>query len=140
VQHTNQGAGFKISEAYENVTGGVVDGITWQNIVIDRPRNTPIYVNVYTEDASLPQCKPPSDAARPGWLTARNLVFKDIVATTAPGGFPGCFLCSPSEPCTGLLFDNVTIGGASEGPFRCFNAHGTQRGSSPAPCFTPAQK
>ena len=134
VVQTNQGAGYKISEAYENCTGGRVEDVTWERIEITDPRNVPIYINVYTEDASASACRPPADAARPGWLTATNLTFKDIVAKTAAGSFPGCFLCSPTTPCEGLRFDNVTIAGS--GAFRCFNAHGTAAGSSPAPCFT----
>lgn len=133
VAHTNQGAGFKISEAYENVTGGMVSDVTWEDIQIINPRNVPIYINVYTEDAAAAQCRPPSDAARPGWLTARDLTFRNIVATVSQGAFPGCFLCSPTEPCTGLVFDNVTVSGG--GKFLCYNAHGSQKSSSPSPCF-----
>jgi hypothetical protein len=37
---------MKISEAYENVTGQVVN-VTWRNITISNPRNAAMYVNVF---------------------------------------------------------------------------------------------
>ena len=39
-------------------TGGLVENVTWESIQIVEPRNVPIYINVYTEDAALAQCKP----------------------------------------------------------------------------------
>ena len=57
----NPGAGFKISEAYENVTGSA-QNVTWEGIEIFKPRNTAIYMNVFTEDASERACKVPQDA------------------------------------------------------------------------------
>lgn len=103
VHHTNQGAGFKISEAYENVSG-TAENITWEDIEIYKPRNTAIYMNVFTEDASEKACKVPQDAQHRGshWLAAADFTFKDIVAVT--DGFPGCLLCSPTRPCSNIFF------------------------------------
>jgi polygalacturonase len=103
VHHTNQGAGFKISEAYENVSG-TAKNITWEDIEIYKPRNTAIYMNVFTEDADEKACKVPQDAELRGshWLAAEDFVFRDIQAVT--DGFPGCLLCSPTRPCLGIVF------------------------------------
>ena len=138
VHHTDQGAGFKISEAFENTTG-MAQNITWEDIVIYKPRNTPLYLNVFTEDAAEKACKnPETGAARAHWLTAKDFTFKDIVATIEPGGFPGCFNCGPTRPCQGLRFDNVTIrGGNSSSRFKCFHAEGTSARSFPKPCLRP---
>ena len=130
VNRTGQGIGFKISEAYENVTGQIVN-VTWENIDIMDPTRAVIYMNVYEEDASQSSCHLPSDPARPHWLTAHNITYRNIRATTET--YAGCFLCSPTRPCTGLLMDNVTV--TAKGPFECFNAHGEAHDSSPEPCF-----
>lgn len=131
VNHTNQGAGIKIAEAYENVTGQIYN-VTWDNIHIINPRNAIAYINVFEEDASSGQCKLPSNPARPHWLTAQNITFRNIVAETST--YAGCFMCSPTRPCEGLSMDNVTVTGESSG-YRCFNAHGSSEGASPTPCF-----
>jgi hypothetical protein len=136
IHHTNQGAGFKISEAYENTTG-MAQNVTWEHISIYKPRNTPIYLNVFTEDAAEHECKnPETGAARTHWLTAKNFTFKDIVATIEPGGFLGCFNCGPTRPCEGLRFENVSIrGGNASSQFKCLHAKGTSAHSVPKPCL-----
>jgi len=130
INQTGQGIGFKISEAYENVTGQAVN-ITWENIHILHPRRAAIYVNVFAEDAAESACVLPKNPNRAHWLTAQNFTYRDIVAVTDT--YAGCFLCSPTRPCSGLHFYNVSVQAPSG--FRCFNVHGTAESSSPVPCF-----
>lgn len=140
VTNSNQGAGAKISEAYESPTG-VFENITWQNITIVNPRYAAIYVNVLQEDSQAKQCAVPVNASRPSrWLTATNLSFVDVTATvnTTAGGYAGCFACTPGSPCTGLAFDRVVVTDVAAAPgatmYRCFNADFTASASSPAVC------
>lgn len=131
----NQGAGMKISEPYSNATG-LVANITWRRLNIIQPRFAAIYADVYAEDAE--SCKPPVDPARPHWLSALNLSFIDIVATNVSAAHAtGCFLCSPTRPCSELTFRNVTArqaNGQDGPPYVCFNAHGSSELCSPAAC------
>lgn len=111
VRSTNQGAGCKISEAYENVTGEFVN-ITWSNITIEQPRHAAVYVNTFQEDAGPGQCTPPSNASqRVHWLTGTNLSFVDIKATINSTNqvVAGCFACAPTRPCAGFVFNNVVV-------------------------------
>jgi hypothetical protein len=141
VRRTNQGAGAKISEAYENVTG-TFENITWRNITILEPRNAAIYTNVFQEDAAPPQCTVPSNAsARVHWLSAFNLTFSSIRATiNSTGGsvHAGCFVCGPTRPCTGFLFEDVVVTDVAEAPvhplYVCANMEFSAAGSSPPPC------
>lgn len=48
-----QGAGMKISEAYENVTGEVRN-ITWRNVTIIEPRYAAMYINVFQVTYVMP--------------------------------------------------------------------------------------
>jgi hypothetical protein len=138
VDRTSSGAGFKISEAYENVTG-TASGVTFEDMVITRTRDAPIYVNVYTEGSKEAACNPPKDADRTHWLTAMHFTYRDIVATTE-GTYPGCFLCSPTRPCKGVAMYNVTVSAvgltdpAVSPPsmaYKCFNANATSALSAP---------
>ena len=132
-----QGAGVKIGSPQNNVTGGLVRNVTWENIVITRPRNTPLYIDVFNEDA--PSCGLPPDPARPDWLTVQNVTFRNIsalVLDAAQGA--GCFLCAPTVPCSGFAFDNVSVvtsKGNAAAPYQCFNFEGAAAAdSSPLPC------
>ena len=140
VRNTNQGAGAKISEAYEEPSGRF-ENITWRNITIQNPRYAAIYVNTLKEDSAAPQCVVPVNASRPArWLTATNLSFVDVRATvnTSAGAYAGCFACTPTSPCTGLVFDRVVVTDVAPAPappyYRCANADYAASASSPAPC------
>lgn len=137
VNGTNQGAGVKIGSSQNNATGGLVVNVTWEGISITHPRNAALYIDMFGED--VPNCALPSDPARPDWLTAQNVTFRDISATVAEGQIAGCFICAPTRPCEGFLFDGVSVtsaGGGSPGPYKCFNfVDATSTGgSSPVPC------
>lgn len=136
VNGTNQGAGMKICEAYM-VPHGIIHDVTWSNISITNPRYTPLYIDVYAEDAAT-SCSIPAPVNRSDWLTAANLTFQDIRAEVTPGTRAGCFLCTPGQPCTGIVFDNVTIvnsDGTDPVPYTCANVQAVaEDGSSPAPC------
>jgi hypothetical protein len=137
VAATNQGAGVKISEAYDFPHGTVHD-VTWANITITLPRNAAVYANVFEEDAG--NCaRQPTPNNGPGWLKLSNLAFVNITATLPPGVPSGCFLCSADTPCS-LAFDNVVATANGTGQpadaYVCKNANvtGGSGGSSPAPC------
>jgi hypothetical protein len=134
---TNQGAGMKISEAYENVTA-IIYNVIWQNITITNPRYAAMYINVFEEDANA--CFQPSNASRPDWLTAANLSFVDIHAAvnSSAGTVAGCFNCGPTRPCSNIGFSNVTVtdlGSAAPPTYTCFHVEVNDEGNSlPLPC------
>jgi hypothetical protein len=141
VTNSNQGAGAKISEAWETPTGTFAN-ITWRNITIVNPRYAAVYVNTLQEDSQAKQCAVPVNASRPArWLTAKNLSFIDIAATlnSSAGAYAGCFACTPTSPCTGLLFDGVVVKDVApyspaQPMWRCFNAEFNAAASTPKPC------
>lgn len=138
VKGTNQGAGVKISEPYDS-PGGLVYNVTWQNITIIQPRYAPLYLNTYQEDAT--DCAlPPSPDRGPKWMSIQNVTFSNIRAVTNTSEQEsGCFLCSPGRPCTGIVFDNVTVtnvDGSAAAPYICNNTDvvNLDGASSPMPC------
>lgn len=142
VRATNQGAGAKISEAYEAPSGSMVN-VTWRNITIEQPRNAAIYTNLFQEDAARAQCFVPINTSRPAhWLTAQNFSFESIRATinSSAGAYAGCFACAPSRPCGGFAFDDVVVVDVAPAPqpaapsYVCDNVAFAASASSPAPC------
>ena len=133
VNGTNQGAGVKICEAYM-VPHGLISNVTWQNVSISNPRNTPLYTNTIVEDG----CNVPANLSRTDWLSTEGLTFRGVRANVPAGTPAGCFVCTDERPCTGMVFDDVVItadGGGPASPFVCANAHTVASdGSSPAPC------
>lgn len=149
VKDTNQGGGAKISEAYDSPTGAFVN-ISWVNLTVINPRYAALYTNVFQEDSARAQCTPPPpNASRPlNWLTATNLSFIGVRAAvnSSSGAYAGCFLCSPTNPCRGLRFEDVVVselgqeaGAHTPTPplshYTCDNvAEFTTSASSPPPC------
>eukprot|EP00040_Diaphanoeca_grandis_P012185 m.62079 g.62079 ORF g.62079 m.62079 type:complete len:467 (+) comp23080_c0_seq1:45-1445(+) len=131
--HLNQGAGMKISEAYESVIGQAMN-VTWQDVRIMSPRDAAIYINVFAEDAAIKQCTPPTNATkRQPWLSAFDLTFRNITATMMGGALAGCFNCAPTRPCTGIIFENVIIHNATS-KYVCNSIQGVSKQSSPQAC------
>lgn len=128
VTGTNQGAGVKICESYM-IPHGLISNITWENYTIRNPRNTPLYTNVIVEDG----CSVPRNLSRTNWLSTEGLAFRGVRANVAPHTPAGCFVCTDERPCSGMVFEDVVVEGAS--PYVCQNAHSASAaGSSPAPC------
>lgn len=141
VVKTNQGAGIKISEPYEQVHGNATN-ITWTNITITAPRAASLYVNVFQEDAQQNEpygCTMPNASMLTNdtaWMSANAITFADVTAgslaecstvcapsTLAPSPPPtvpalaACFNCAPGTPCT-LVTRNVSVPGETV----CHNA------------------
>ena len=145
VSFSNQGAGAKISEAYDTPSG-VFSNITWRNISVINPRYAAIYTNLFVEDSGggggARTCRVPVNASRPAkWLTAANFTFDGVRATinSTAGAYAGCFVCSPTRPCTGFSFEGVAVEDLAPAPvplppYVCENVGFTAEGSSPTPC------
>lgn len=131
VRGTNQGAGVKLAEPGRNATGGVVEGIIWENYAITNPRYAALYINVFQEDAQPPCALPPKPDLT-NWLTVRGAVFRNVTAD-APGVQPGCFRCTPGAPCD-VEMDGVRADAA--GGWTCLNAvvRVGEGGASPPAC------
>ena len=125
VRGTNQGAGIKISRPGKDATGGLVEGVAWEDYRIEGPRNAALYINVFSEDAQ-PPCELPKNPALPNWLTVRGALFKNVSASVPAGQAAGCFRCTPGAPC-GMVADGLRVveagSGAAARPFVCRNAH-----------------
>jgi len=147
VLNSNQGAGAKISEAYDAPTGAFVN-ISWRNVSIVSPRYAAIYTNVFQEDSQPRQCMVPVNASRPtAWLTAHNFSFSGIAVTlnSTTGAYGGCFVCAPSAPCDGFSFEDVVVtdvaapaaieAQAVPADYVCENVrYGADAASLPRPC------
>lgn len=136
VKNTNQGAGIKISEAYDH-PHGLITNIQWKNITILYPRYTGIYTNVFAEDSENCGTQPTPNNG-PNWLTSNNITFQDIKGTLNVSTPAGCFLCNQDSPCTDTNFRNVNFvleNGQVADPYICKNIQtGITDQSLPQPC------
>ena len=136
VKNTNQGAGIKISEAYD-YPHGLIYNILWQNITIITPRYAGVYTNMFQEDATNCASQPVPNNG-PNWLTSQNITFQDIYGTLNSTTPSGCFLCNEDSPCTDTNFINVNfqlLNGTEGNSYICKNIEpGMRIESLPVPC------
>lgn len=127
MQHPFKGVYIK---TYPSSSGtAIIENVQFVNMSILRPVYWPIYIGPHHDGPGclhIDKCKAESK------VTIRNISFRDIEIRDA-GLYPYLILCDKSNPCTGILLNNVHTnlwmrGGRTT---RCFNAQVEQINTSP---------
>ena len=115
---------------------GIIDNIV-QNISIHEPILWPIYIG--------PQQQKQPDGGGDGiWpppqplVNITNIVLQNV---TSDGGWlnAGVLRCVASNPCRGIVFNNVTVKGWASSFYVCENVQGTVEKSDPQPSCIKSQ-
>ena len=110
---------------------GIIDNIVYQNIVIHSPILWPIYIG--------PQQQKEPDGGGDGiWpppqplVNVTNIILQNV---TSDKGWlnAGVLRCAASNPCRGIIFDNVTVKGWASSFYICENVQGEVVNSTPKP-------
>ena len=134
---------------------GLITDILYENIVMDEPEGTPIWIGPAQQTDSRDLC-----AAHPCSLcwpildlfakcNAQNSTYSNItlrnVTINNPKHSPGVLLATESFPMKNITFDNVVVNNPGSKPwgdmyYKCENVQGVARGGTwPAPpCFQAA--
>ena len=116
---------------------GIIDNIVYQNISIHEPILWPIYIG--------PQQQKQPDGGGDGiWpppqplVNITNIVLQNV---TSDGGWlnAGVLRCAASNPCRGIVFNNVTVKGWASSFYVCENVQGTVEKSDPQPSCIKSQ-
>lgn len=112
---------------------GIIDNIVYQNITIHSPILWPIYIG--------PQQQKEPDGGGDGiWpppqplVNITNIILQNV---TSDGGWlnAGVLRCAASNPCRGIIFENVTVRGWASSFYICENVQGQVVNSTPKPCI-----
>ena len=110
---------------------GIIDNIVYQNISIHSPILWPIYIG--------PQQQKQPDGGGDGiWpppqplVNVTNIILQNV---TSDGGWlnAGVLRCAASNPCRGIVFENVTVTGWASSFYTCENVEGKVVDSTPKP-------
>ena len=114
---------------------GIIDNINYQNISIEGPILWPIYIG--------PQQQKEPDGGGDGiWpppqplVNVTNILLQNV---TSDNGWlnAGVLRCAESNPCRGIVFDNVHVSGWDSEVYVCENTQGSVTKSTPIPsCMT----
>ena len=110
---------------------GIIDNINYQNITIHAPILWPIYIG--------PQQQKQPDGGGDGiWpppqplVNVTNILLQNV---TSDDGWlnAGVLRCAKSNPCHGIILDNVHVSGWASGFYVCENTKGKVTNSTPVP-------
>lgn len=125
VELVNTGAGITVKSLPS--FSGMVRRVVWDKISMTNVQQG-IYINAFGQGDDVS-----TSLTSPNVMTVQDVNITNVVGTGISAA--GKFMCSPSQPCSGLHMENITLSGAAGLHYTCQAASGTYSNCTPAPCF-----